>query len=315
MTNHRFEKGIILAGGTGSRLYPLTRAVNKQLLPIYDKPMIYYPLSTLMLAGIRDILLIANPEDVSGFQRLLGDGGRLGLSIQYATQQRPEGLAQAFVIGRDFVGSDHVALVLGDNLFYGQGFQSILAQAVNRETGATIFGYRVKSPQRYGVVELDDEGRPIGIEEKPESPKSMWAVPGLYFYDNSVLEIAARLRPSARGELEITDINRTYLGRGTLHVECLSRGFAWLDTGTTDAMVQATNFVQTIEHRQGLKIACIEEVAYYMGLIDDARLAHLAAEAGGSYGQYLEKLLEDEIPKYARSQIAGVPPARRGSNR
>lgn len=300
MTSPVFRKGIILAGGSGTRLYPITQAVNKQLLPIYDKPMIYYPLSTLMLAGIREILIISTPDDVGGFERLLGDGGRIGLNIQYATQARPEGLAQAFIIGRDFVGSDHVALVLGDNIFYGQGLQSILARAVARHEGATIFGYQVKNPQRYGVVHFSADGKAIGLEEKPKLPKSKWAVPGLYFYDNNVLDIAASLRPSARGELEITDVNLAYLAHEQLHVECFSRGFAWLDTGTTEAMVQATNFVQTIEQRQGLKIACLEEVAYHMGFIGAEQLGRLAQEAGSEYGQYLSQLMAEGVPRHAR---------------
>jgi glucose-1-phosphate thymidylyltransferase len=301
MTESHFTKGIILAGGSGTRLYPVTRAVSKQLLPVYDKPMIYYPLSTLMLAGIRNILLISTPEDIGGFQRLLGDGGQVGVSIQYAVQPKPEGLAQALIIGRSFIGSDHVALVLGDNIFFGQGFQNNLARAAGRDVGATIFAYAVKDPERYGVVELDAE-RPISLEEKPAAPKSKLAVTGLYFYDNDVVRIAGDLRPSARGELEITDVNREYLRRDRLHAEVFTRGFAWLDTGTHESLIQAANFVQTIEMRQGMKISCIEEVAYHKGFITAAQLEKLARAVPNDYGQYLLQVLEQP------PQIASGPP-------
>ncbi len=297
MSGSFFNKGIILAGGSGTRLYPVTRAVSKQLLPVYDKPMIYYPLSTLMLAGIRDILLISTPEDIGSFERLLGDGSRVGISIRYAVQPKPEGLAQAFLIGRDFIGKDHVALVLGDNIFFGQGFQTILARAAGRDRGATIFPYAIRDPQRYGVVELDAHERPISIEEKPSAPKSKLAVTGLYFYDNDVVNIATGLRPSARGELEITDVIREYLHRGQLHAEVFTRGFAWLDTGTHESLIQAANFVETIEVRQGMKISCIEEVAYNKGFITAAQLEQLARAVPNDYGQYLLAILEHP-PQY-----------------
>ena len=287
-------RGIILAGGSGSRLWPLTLAVSKQLVPIYDKPMIYYPLSTLMLAGIRDVLVITTPEDQENFKRLLGDGGAFGIRIGWAVQARPEGLAQAFLIGRDFVGGDAVALALGDNIFYGAGFSDSLQAAARRATGATVFAYRVRDPERYGVVEFDRSGRAVGLEEKPRQPRSPYAVTGLYFYDNGVLEIAAGLKPSARGELEITDVNRAYLAKGALHVEVLGRGLAWLDTGTHESLLQASTFIQAIEERQGLKVACPEEIAFKLGFITAEDVLRIAASMRhNEYGQYLEQLLED----------------------
>lgn len=291
-----FSKGIILAGGAGTRLHPITRAVSKQLLPVYDKPMVYYPLSVLMLAGIRDILLISTPGDISNFERLLGDGSQVGISIRYGVQSEPKGLAQAFIIGQEFIGRDNVALILGDNIFYGQGFQASLLRAAERSKGATVFAYSVKDPQRYGIIELDQQGAAVSIEEKPKVPRSHYAVTGLYFYDNQVVEFASALKPSARGELEITDINRTYLERGQLHVERLGRGFAWLDTGTETSLLQAANFVQTVEERQGLKIACIEEIAFYKGYIQADQLRALAGMFNNNYAQYLLSVLDMKSP-------------------
>jgi glucose-1-phosphate thymidylyltransferase len=289
-------RGIILAGGSGTRLYPVTQVVSKQLLPVYDKPMIYYPLSTLMLAGIRDILVISTPEDTPRFEALLGDGRKWGIELSYAVQPRPEGLAQAFIIGRRFVGSDAVTLVLGDNIFYGHDLAGLLQKAVARKNGATVFAYPVKDPERYGVVEFDPHGRAISIEEKPKKPKSRYAVVGVYFYDNQVLDIAAKLRPSARGELEITDVNRAYLERGQLDVVPMGRGMAWLDTGTNESLLEAAQFIETIERRQGLKVACPEEIAYRMGFVSADALRELAKPlAKSGYGEYLLRVVEERL--------------------
>jgi glucose-1-phosphate thymidylyltransferase len=287
-------KGIILAGGSGTRLYPVTRAISKQLVPVYDKPMIYYPLSTLMLAGIREILIITTPEDQASFKRLLGDGAELGLKLSYEIQPKPEGLAQAFIIGAKFVGKDHVALVLGDNIFYGHGLPECLRSAAARPDGATVFAYQVRDPQRYGVVEFDSKFQAVSLAEKPTEPKSNFAVTGLYFYDNSVLEIAKNLKPSPRGELEITDVNKVYLTRGKLHVERLGRGIAWLDTGTHEALLQASTFIQVIEERQALKVSCLEEIAFVLGYIDEKALRALAEPMKkNEYGQYLLRLADE----------------------
>lgn len=296
-TQSKFTKGIILAGGSGTRLAPLTLAVSKQLLPVFDKPMVYYPLSTLLMAGISDILILSTPTDINVYARLLGNGSRLGISLRYVSQPAPEGLAQAFIIGREFIGSDNVALVLGDNIFHGHGFGDILARAASRESGATVFTYEVHDARRYGVVEIDAAGNAVSLEEKPRQPKSNLAVTGLYFYDNDVVDVAASLEPSPRGELEITDVNRWYLEQSRLYVERLGRGFAWLDTGTPQSLSQASNFVETIEARQGLKIACLEEIAYQQGFIDAAQLEQLAAEYHNSYGDYLRRLLAPNTPK------------------
>ncbi len=286
-------KGVVLAGGSGTRLHPMTLAVSKQLLPIYDKPMVYYPLSALMLAGIRDILVISTPHDLPHFERLLGDGSRFGVSLSYAVQPKPEGLAQAFVLGADFIKESRAALVLGDNIFYGHGFQGVLHNAARRETGATVFAYPVSTPESFGVVDFDSHGKALSLEEKPREPKSNFAVPGLYFYDSSVVERARSLKPSSRGELEITDLNRLYLNQGALHVEKLGRGFAWLDTGTPESLLQASSFVQTIQERQGFKIACLEEIALSLGYLTTAEVMEAGERMKSSYGKYLVEIASE----------------------
>ena len=304
-------KGIVLAGGSGTRLHPMTLAISKQLLPIYDKPMVYYPISALMLAGIRDILVISTPHDLPHFQRLLGDGSSFGISLSYAEQPRPEGLAQAFVIGADFIGESRAALVLGDNIFYGHGFQGVLHAAAARERGATIFAYPVRDPERFGVVEFDAAGRALSLEEKPARPRSHFAVPGLYFYDRDVVQLACDLRPSRRGELEITDLNRVYLERGELAVETLGRGFAWLDTGTPDSLLQASSFVQTIQERQGLKIACLEEIALHLGYVAPEELLAIGGRMKSDYGRYIVEIATEAL-KHGEHTHGCAPGADRG---
>lgn len=294
-------KGIILAGGSGTRLYPITMSVSKQLLPIYDKPMIYYPLSTLMLAGIREILVITTPQDQAQFQRLLGDGSQYGIKLAYAVQPSPDGLAQAFIIGKEFVGKDNIALVLGDNIFYGHGLPDDLRRAAQRKDGATVFAYQVRDPERYGVVEFDGEGHAVSLEEKPKAPRSHWAVTGLYFYDNRVLDVAANLKPSARGELEITDVNKAYLAWNELHVEKLGRGIAWLDTGTHESLQQASSFIQALQERQGLMVSCLEEIAYGLGWMTADEVARIAEPMKkNEYGQYLLRMLHQDSQQRVR---------------